>query len=169
MPQICICAKFDGKFQMIAEYQGHKVNMFYGENYLYSRDRQLGESPSVSRNLRINLVWHCILSPCWGRRGVGWVGTGGVNTLRLRQNGTHFTDNILKYIFVNENFWFSYKIALKWVPCDLSDDQSALVEVMIWHWIGDKLSPQPMMIPFTNAYQCISLPKWVNHAMPVMI
>ena len=39
-----------------------------------------------------------------------------VNTLRPRQNGRHFPDDIFKWIFLNENVWFSLKISLKFVP-----------------------------------------------------
>ena len=38
------------------------------------------------------------------------------NTLRPRQNGRHFADDIFKYIFLNENAWISLKISLKFVP-----------------------------------------------------
>ena len=39
-----------------------------------------------------------------------------INSLRQRQNGRHFPDNIFRYIFVNENVCISIKISLKFVP-----------------------------------------------------
>ena len=45
---------------------------------------------------------------------VSW--PGRVNTLRLRQNGHHFADDILKCIFSNENIQILMKISLKFVP-----------------------------------------------------
>ena len=39
-----------------------------------------------------------------------------VNTLRPRQNGRHFADDILKCIFLNENVSIAIKISLKFVP-----------------------------------------------------
>ena len=39
-----------------------------------------------------------------------------INTLRPRQNGRHFPDDIFKFIFLNENAWISIKISLKFVP-----------------------------------------------------
>ena len=39
-----------------------------------------------------------------------------VNTLRPKQNGHHFADDIFKYIFLNENVLISIKISLKFVP-----------------------------------------------------
>ena len=39
-----------------------------------------------------------------------------VNTLRPRQNGRHFADDIFKCIFLNENEWSLFMISLKFVP-----------------------------------------------------
>ena len=40
----------------------------------------------------------------------------GPSTLRPRQNGRHFPDDIFKWIFLNENVWISINIPLKFVP-----------------------------------------------------
>ena len=40
----------------------------------------------------------------------------GINTLRPRQNGRHFADDIFKCIFLNENVWIPVKISLRFVP-----------------------------------------------------
>ena len=47
-----------------------------------------------------------------------------VNTLRLRQNGRHFLDDIFKCISLNENFWILNKISLKYVPMALTDNMA---------------------------------------------
>ena len=39
-----------------------------------------------------------------------------INTLKPRQNGQHFADNIFKRMFFNGNFWILLKISLKFVP-----------------------------------------------------
>ena len=39
-----------------------------------------------------------------------------VNTLRPRQDGRHFPDDIFKHIFLKENFWIWIQISLKFVP-----------------------------------------------------
>ena len=39
-----------------------------------------------------------------------------INTLRPRQNGCHFPDNIFKWIFLNKHVWIKIKISLKFVP-----------------------------------------------------
>ena len=45
-----------------------------------------------------------------------------LNSTPLGQNGRHFTDDMLKCIFLNENIWISNKISLKYVPWDLIDN-----------------------------------------------
>ena len=47
-----------------------------------------------------------------------------LNTLKLRQNGCHFPDDIFKCIFLNENMWISIKIPLKFVPKGSIDNNS---------------------------------------------
>ena len=39
-----------------------------------------------------------------------------LNSLRPRQNGRHFPDDIFKRIFFNENVWISLKFSLKFIP-----------------------------------------------------
>ena len=39
-----------------------------------------------------------------------------VNTLRMRQNGPHFPNDIFKCVSLYENVWISIKISLKFVP-----------------------------------------------------
>ena len=43
------------------------------------------------------------------------------------QNGHHFTDDISRCIFVNENFYILIKISLKFVPKGQIDNNPALV------------------------------------------
>ena len=50
-----------------------------------------------------------------------------VNTLRPRQNGRHFADDIFKYIFVNEIVLFQINISVKFVPKGLNNNIAALV------------------------------------------
>ena len=55
-----------------------------------------------------------------------------LNTLRPRQNGCHFPDNIFKGIFLNENVLISIKISLKFVSNSPINNIQALVQVMAW-------------------------------------
>ena len=58
------------------------------------------------------------------------------NTLRPRQNGRHFPDDIFKCIFLNENVYISIKAN------GSVNNISALVRIMAWHRPGDKPSVQ---------------------------
>ena len=55
------------------------------------------------------------LNQCWSR-SMTWLAYWCLNTLRPRQNGRYFADDIFKCIFFNENIWISLKISLKFVP-----------------------------------------------------
>ena len=55
-----------------------------------------------------------------------------INTLRLRQNGRHFADDIFKYIFLNETVWISIKISLKFVHKNPNNNIPALVKITAW-------------------------------------
>ena len=58
-----------------------------------------------------------------------WVvqSTSFINSLRLRQNGPHFADDILKCIFLNENVLIPIEISLKFVSKGPIDNIPALV------------------------------------------
>ena len=55
-----------------------------------------------------------------------------VNTSRPRQNEQHFTDDIFKRTFFNENVWISIKISLKFVPKGPINNIPSLVQIMAW-------------------------------------
>ena len=97
------------------------------------------------------LSWHCILLIF-------------VNTLRLRQDGCHFTDGIFKHIFLNENFKISIEISLKFIPIGPINNVSALVQIMTRHWPGNKPSSEPMMIILlTYIFASLSLNELTVH------
>ena len=78
--------------------------------------------------------------------------------LRLRQNGRHFADNIIKCIFFNENCCILIKISLKYIPRGPFSNKPALVQIMAWRRWGDKALSEPMMALFTDAYMHHSAP-----------
>ena len=84
-----------------------------------------------------------------------------VDTLRPRQNGRHFTDDIFKCIFMNENVWFPIKISLKFVPKGLIKNILALVPIMAWRRQGNKPLSEPMMVRLST-HICIPRPQWVK-------
>ena len=61
-----------------------------------------------------------------------------VNTLRSRQNGCQFADDIFKCIFSNANVRITIQISLKYVPKAPIDNKPALVQIKAWHLIRDK-------------------------------
>ena len=82
-------------------------------------------------------------------------------TLRPRQNGRHFPDDIFKWIFLNENVWISINISLKFVPMGLINNIPILVQVMAWRRPGDKPLSEPMMVRLPT-HICVTRPQWVN-------
>ena len=84
-----------------------------------------------------------------------------VNTLRPRQNGHLFADDIFKCISLNENIWISIKISLKFVPKCVINNIPALVQIMTWRRPGDKPLSEPLMVRLpTNI--CVTRPQWVK-------
>ena len=55
------------------------------------------------------------------------------------------TDNIFKYISVNEKFCILINISLKFVPKGPINNIPALVRVMAWRCVGDKPLSEPML------------------------
>ena len=84
-----------------------------------------------------------------------------INTLRLRQNGRHFPDNIFKWIFLNENVRILINISLKFVPRGPMNNIPTLVQVMAWRRPGDKPLSEPMMVRLLT-HICLTRPLWVN-------
>ena len=74
-----------------------------------------------------------------------------MNTLRPRQYGRNFADDIFKWIFLNENVWIPIKISLKFVPQGPINNIQALVEIMAWRRPGDKPLSGPMVVRLQEA------------------
>ena len=73
------------------------------------------------------------------------------NTLRPRQNGRHFPDDILNALFKNENAWILINISLKFVLKCPFNDIPALVQIMTWRRPGDKPLSGPIYI-YAHSY-----------------
>ena len=91
-----------------------------------------------------------------------WNGSIGLNTLRPRQNGRRFPDDILKWIFFNENVLISIEISLKFVPKGQINNIPALVQIMAWRRSGDKPLSEPMMVSLLT-HICVTRAQWVKH------
>ena len=83
------------------------------------------------------------------------------NTLRSRQNGHHFSDDILKWLSLNENLWITIKISLKFVLRGPINNIPALVQIMAWRWPGDKPLSEPIMVSLLT-HICASRPQWIQ-------
>ena len=83
------------------------------------------------------------------------------NSLRPRQNGRHFPDDIFKWIFVNGNIWISINISLKFVHKGLINNTPALVLIMAWRRPGDKPLSEPMLV-ISLTHICVTWPQWVK-------
>ena len=71
-----------------------------------------------------------------------------INTLRSRQNGRPFPDDIFKCIFLNENAGVLIKMSLKFVPKVQINNIPALVQIMAWRRPGANPLSEPMMVSF---------------------
>ena len=89
-----------------------------------------------------------------------------VNTLRPRQNGRHFPDDIFKCIFLNENVWISLKISMKFVPKGEIDHIPSLVQIMAWRRPGDKPLSEAMMVSLLT-HVCVTRPQWVKISLGI--
>ena len=99
---------------------------------------------SISRKSFINPS-----GPCYNMRIVfPGIGIPMINTLRPRQDGRYFADDVLKCIFLNENVWISLNIP-------------ALVQIMDWRRPGDKPLSEPMLV-IVPTHICVTWPQWVN-------
>ena len=105
-----------------------------------------------NRTLNYQLLKYC---------SKGVLSRHSLNTLRPRQNGRHFPDDIFKCIFLTENVCISIKISLKFAPKVPINHIPALVLIMAWRRPGDKPSFEPMMLCLLTQI-CVTRPQWVN-------
>ena len=102
-----------------------------------------------SRQERSNLVIRAYFE---FKRGIVAAGLDTFNTMKPRQNGRHFADDIFKCTFLNENVWIPVKISLKYVPKGPINNIPALVQIMAWCRSGDKPLSETNDSWFTDAY-----------------
>ena len=88
----------------------------------------------------------------------GWL----INKLRPRQIGHHFSDDIFKCIFLNENVEILIKISLKFVPKGPIYNIPALVQILSWCRPGAKPLSEPSMMVSLLTHICVTRPPWVN-------
>ena len=144
-------------------YSRWKENMFIGISELKNKSKPL-------QGMLWSKIWDSVT---WVNMGPIVLGksflitfkqTISVNTLRPKQIGSHFADDIFKYICFNENIWIAIEISLKFDPKGpINNVPPALVHIMALFWPGDKLLSEPMMVRLpTHIYICVTRPQWVN-------
>ena len=111
----------------------------------------------------LGIIWRTCGSKCRGEGGgifptlcveccLVSQGSMDLNTLRSRQNGHHFQDNIFKYIFLNKNPCILITISLKFASLGPISNIPSSVQIMTWRQSGDKPLSGTMMALFTNTY-----------------
>ena len=117
--------------------------------------------PVIYGNIKINLHFLPFYQnsefPCMALTG-RWE---WFNTLRPRQSGRRFADDILKCIFLNENVSIVIKISLKFVPNGQINNIPSLVQIMAWRQPGDKPLSEAMLISLLT-HICVTRPQWVK-------
>ena len=92
-----------------------------------------------------------------------WATINLLNTLRPRQNGHHFPDDIYKCILLNGNVWIPIKISLQFVPKVRINNIPAQVQIMVsllmhiyvTQWVkGFMPINQSWSCSLTYAYMC---------------
>ena len=92
---------------------------------------------------------------------------GDAVSIATLQNGWHVANNISTCVFF-------VRISLNFVPKDPVDNKSVLVQVMVWHWSGNKPLPEPVMTLLIKAYMpspgpifCLLLGVSSDYAQPI--
>ena len=98
---------------------GNRINVFWDWHNIQLNDSSHGIHHQIEQNVTLTVLLQSNM------------GFGEFKFhMRPRQNERHFTDNIFKYIFFNENIWISIKISLKFVPKGPINNFPALVQIM---------------------------------------
>ena len=131
-----------------------KLKMFF--------DIGLSKTLSWIRRLTMNHRG-TLLTHCWQRSASPYVviKPWWVNSLRPRQNGRLFADDIFECIFWNENVWISIRISLKFFSKGLINNIPVLVQIRAWRRLGDKPLSEAMMVNLPT-HICVSRPRWVK-------
>ena len=116
------------------------------ERRMFFATRQLADNTEADR---LSTCWPLLQSYVYCLQPL-------INTLRPRQNGRHFADDIFKRIFLNENVRIWIKISLKFVHKGPINNIPALVQMN-----GAKPLSESMMVSLL-AHICVTRPQWVK-------
>ena len=122
-------------------------------------------SPKI-RPIAHPLVWDigCVFGEC--RAAIISICPMGIlNSLAPGRFQLNFRWVIFKLILVNGGWGISYEIALRWMPMDLTDDKSTLVQVMAWcrqatsHYLS-QCWPRSLSPNGVTRSQWVNIPSW---------
>ena len=97
--------------------------------------------------------------PIWTqhmRQFTGWLIISSFHTLKPRQDGRLFPDDILEWIFLSENLWISNTVSFDFIPWDSINNIPALFPIMAGtvqatsHYLSE---------PWRT---CVTRPQWAN-------
>ena len=143
------CLLHHGYFEKLSY---HKVASAALNRPLYSHNLQSNDKTWIASSLFYNFFFPCT----WSYTYFLLI----INTLRPRQNGRLFADDIFKCIFLDENVWISIKISLKFVQKCPINDILALIYIIAWCRPSSKSLSDPMMVSLLT-HICIIQPEWV--------
>ena len=144
----CICWKKNSTWRV--KWSGWSVQLFPWYSCMMRYNDTNLNTTSMKRIVIFcvaQIPFHISAPVSYGVLYVSFLGEmGRVNTLRPRQNGRHFQDDIFKFIFLNEKVWITIEVPLKFVPKGPINNIPTLVQVMAWRRPGDKPLSEPMMV-----------------------
>ena len=156
------------KNKLCAQYSVYVLVLTHFSSVPDARVAPQATSPvhGVSWSIYVHMTWETVWTMCsspgntWVIPSLEWelYWARGINTLRPRQNGRHYADDIFKWIFLNENVWFPTK---RFVPKGLINNILALFQIMAWRRPGDKPLSQPMMV-ISSTHICVTRPQSVK-------
>ena len=102
------------------------------------------------------------LPPSPTRPKVGGTKALLINTLRPRQNGRCFADDVFKCIFLNENVWIALKITLQFVPKVPINNIPALVQISAWRRWGASHYLNQWWLVYWRIYASLGLKELIS-------
>ena len=135
----------------------HPLTVYPGIHPIPATSMSLYLYPSqpYPRNLNMRCIDINRLTQCHDQEHMN---NSHFNTLRPRQDGRHFADDIFTFIFFNENCCILNKFSLKYVRKGPIDNNPALVLIMAWRRSGDKPLSEPMMMSLPTRI-CVTRPQ----------
>ena len=69
-----------------------------------------------------------------------------LNSLRPKQNGCHFANSIVRFILMNENYFYFDSNFIEICSQKSNNNKIELEQLMAWQWSGDKLLSETVLV-----------------------